>query len=148
METVKQWALTVAISAAAATVILMLTPDGAMSKSVRTAVSLFLMIAMLSPFIKGVDLNDFRIDIDDSEQTDLTDVVKEQMKAAVETKISEILLDCGIKSEGINIDISTDGETMRVEKIEITATQGGNTELAEQRIRDEIGADVKIGVSE
>ena len=148
METVKQWALTVAISAAAAAVILMLTPDGALNKSVRTAVSLFLMIAMLSPFLKGVDFNDFRIDIEDSSQTDLTDAVEEQMKTAVSEKISEILLDCGIKSEGINIDISVDGETMRVEKIEITARQGGDIERAEKRIRDEIGADVKIGVSE
>lgn len=147
METVKQWALTVAVSAVAGAITLMLAPEGALNKSVRTAVSLFLIAAMLTPFVKGIDVSDFSFPEAEYEQTDLTDAVSEQMKAAVKTKITEILDDCGIKPIEINIDISVDEEQMRIEKIEITAFDGGDRATAENRIKAEIGADVKIGVS-
>lgn len=147
METVKQWALTVAVSAVAGAITLMLAPEGALNKSVRTAVSLFLIAAMLTPFVKGIDVSDFSFPKAEYEQTDLTDAVSEQMKAAVKTKITEILDDCGIKPIEINIDISVDEEQMRIEKIEITAFDGGDRATAENRIKAEIGADVKIGVS-
>ena len=147
METVKQWALSVAVSAVAGAITLMLAPEGALNKSVRTAVSLFLIAAMLTPFVKGIDVSDFSFPEAEYEQTDLTDAVSEQMKAAVKTKITEILDDCGIKPIEINIDISVDEEQMRIEKIEITAFDGGDRATAENRIKAEIGADVKIGVS-
>ena len=148
METVKQWALTVAISAVAGAVILMLAPDGALNKSVRTAVSLFLIVAMMSPFVKGVDFSDFDIlAAEEYEQPDLTDAVAEQMKQAVKTKISEILADCGIKPIAINIDISVDGENMTIENIQIIAESSDNITTAENRIKTEVGADVKIEVS-
>ena len=147
METVKQWALTVAVSAVAGAITLMLAPEGTLNKSVRTAVSLFLIAAMLTPFVKGIDVSDFSFPEAEYEQTDLTDAVSEQMKAAVKTKITEILDDCGIKPIEINIDISVDEEQMRIEKIEITAFDGGDRVTAENRIKAEIGADVKIGVS-
>ena len=147
METVKQWALTVAVSAVAGAITLMLAPEGALNKSARTAVSLFLIAAMLTPFVKGIEVSDFSFPEAEYEQTDLTDALSEQMKAAVKAKITEILDDCGIKPIEINIDISVDEEQMRIEKIEITAFDGGDRATAENRIKTEIGADVKIGVS-
>lgn len=148
METVKQWALTVAVSAVAGAIILMLSPDGALNKSVRTAVSLFLIVAMLSPFVKGVDFSDFDILTEgEYEQPDLTDAVAEQMKQALQAKITEILADCGIKPIAVNIDISVDGENMTIENIKIILENSGDIATAENRLKAELGADVKIGVS-
>ena len=149
METVRQWALTVAISAVAGAVILMLAPDGAVNKSVRTAVSLFLIVAMMSPFVKGVDISDFNIlAAEEYEQPDLTEAAAEQLKYAIKAKITEILADCGIKPNRINIDISVDGENMTIENIQIAAEKSDNLTTAENRIKAEVGADVKIEVSE
>jgi len=148
METVKQWAMTVAISSVAGAIVLMLAPDGTVKKSVRTAVSLFLIVVMISPFVKGIELSDFDIEFDTQyEQPDMSDTVAQQMKAALTKKVDEILTECGIKSAQINIDVSVDGENMTVDKIEIVA-DSGDFATAENRIKTEIGADVKIGVSQ
>lgn len=146
-ETLKQWALTVAVSAAAGAVILMLTPDGALNKSVRTAVSLFMVIAMLSPFIKGIDFDDFTLNYETAEETDLTETVKEQMKTVTENKIIEILSEYGIKAEGINIDISTNGETLTVEKITVFMTDSTNINNVKEKIKSELGVEVDFEVS-
>lgn len=148
METVKQWAMTVAISSVAGAIVLMLAPDGTVKKSVRTAVSLFLIVVIISPFVKGIELSDFDIEFDTQyEQPDMSDTVAQQMKAALAKKVDEILTECGIKSAQINIDVSVDGENMTVDKIEIVA-DSGDFATAENRIKTEIGADVKIGVSQ
>ena len=150
MNTLRQWALTVAVSAAVGGIIHMLSPGGSAGKSVRTAVSLFLLIAMLSPFAAQIDLTSFpTMTYVHNETADLTDAVREEMKTAAEKEISRILSDCGIKTESISIEISMDkNNTMTVERIEITA-QGGaeNVKKAEERIKSEIGADVKIEVT-
>lgn len=145
METVKQWALAVTISAAAGGIVLILTPDGSVKKSVSAAVSLFLVISMLFPFLKGVDFSDFRIDLEAPEETDLSETVREQMRKSVEKEIRKILEECGITIEGIDIDITVDGEEMRINKIKITA-QSGDIDKALKRIKSEIGAEAEIGV--
>lgn len=149
MDTVKQWVLTVVIAAAAGAIVLMLSPEGEVNKSVKTAVSLFLMAAMIMPFAKGVELNLGDIFAEsEAEQPDLTDSVCEQMKAALTVKIQDILEENGIKYENINIDMNIEDNEITVNGIEISAHSGGNIGTAEKRIREETGAGVKIEVSE
>ena len=55
MTEIRQWAYAVTISAIVGAIILSVTPGGSTEKLVRAAVSLFLMCAILSPFLKGAD---------------------------------------------------------------------------------------------
>ena len=55
MNEMKQWAFGITISAIVGAVILFLSPEGATEKLVRAAVSLFLMCAILSPFLSNAD---------------------------------------------------------------------------------------------
>ena len=55
MNEMKQWAFGITISAIVGAVILFLSPEGATEKLVRAAVSLFLMCAILSPFLSNSD---------------------------------------------------------------------------------------------
>lgn len=147
MDFVRRWALTVTVSAVAGAVVLMLAPDGAPGKSVRTAVSLFLIVSMLSPFFGGIDFSNFIILPEaEYEQPSLTDEAARLTERAVREKISAILSECGINGAEISIDISTEGESISVNGISITAQSGGDFETAENRIKAEIGAETKIGV--
>ena len=51
MNEIKQWTLGITVSAIVGAIILFISPEGSTEKFVRTAVSLFLMCAILSPFI-------------------------------------------------------------------------------------------------
>lgn len=152
MDGIKQWVLSISISAVVGAIILMLSPGGATDRSVKTAVSLFLMASLMSPFIKNVDLSLPEIESlepsDEAEQSDFNQAVADQFKAAVETKINEILTQCGINEGHINIDITVDGEEMKIEKAEIFASGGGDFRQAQKRIESELGIKVKIEVSE
>ena len=55
MTEIRQWAYAVTISAIVGAIILSVSPGGSTEKLVRAAVSLFLMCAILSPFLKGAD---------------------------------------------------------------------------------------------
>lgn len=152
MDGIKQWVLSIAISAVVGAIILMLSPGGATDRSVKTAVSLFLMASLMSPFIKNVDFSLPEIEVyeqsDEVKQSDLNQVVTDEFKAAVEKKIGEILTQCGINEGQVNIDITVDGEEMKIEKAEILARGGGDFQQAQKRIESELGIRVKIGVSE
>lgn len=147
MDTVRQWVLTVAISAAAGAVVLMLSPGGSVNKSVRTAVSLFLMTAMVLPFVRNFSFDIPNIIPDAStEQPDISASVEEQMKAALKTEIGKILDKNGIKYREINIDMNISDNTVTVRKIEIKSENGGDFSALENRISSETGAEVKIEV--
>ena len=150
METVNQWALTVAVAAVVGAIINMLSPKGSLGKSVRTAVSLFMLIAMLSPFVSEIDFSDFlSFSAAQYNGNDISETVKDEMKASVETEIRRILSDCGINSADVSIDITVDKGTVTVGEIEIEAVGSAESmKAAEKRIKDEIGADVNIGVRE
>lgn len=147
MDTVRQWLLTVAVSAAAGAVILMLSPEGGVSKSVKTAVSLFLMTAMVLPFVKN-----FSFDIPDiipetgAEQPDITAAVEEKMESALKAEIEKILAESGIKPQEINIDMNISDNVITVKSIEIKAENSGDFSPVENRISSETGAEVKIEV--
>ncbi len=148
MDTVRQWVLTVAVSAAAGAVVLMLSPEGSVNKSVKTAVSLFLTATMVMPFVRG-----FSFDVQDivpdtgAGQPDLTASVEEQMRTALETELEKILSENGIKALEINIDMNISDNEITVKKIEIKAENGGNISEVRNRISRETGAEVVIEVS-
>lgn len=148
MEFVKQWALAVVIAAAAGAAVLILSPDDGAGRSVKTAVSIFLLAAMLSPLMKGISFEIPEIIPEEQiEQPELNDAVEEQMKTALATEITKILDENGIKAKEINIDMSISDNIVTVESVHIVSENEGDFSALRERISNETGAEVTIGVS-
>lgn len=152
METVKQWAMGITVSAVIGAVILVVTPKGSTEKTVRTAVAIFLLCAILTPFMTGINFDEIFSGIKKSEPI-TTDKIESQIahqtEDAVKEKISEILNENGIKSAEINIDISMNKDKeLSVDKVKIFAEKiySDSFEKAQKEIKNKTGIDVKIEV--
>lgn len=154
MELIKQWALGITVAAIAGAVILVLSPQGATEKIVRTAVSLFLLCAMLTPFMKSIDI-DSLLEIEkinpEANTADIQSGITQSTQQAVREKIEEILASSGIKAEEINIDISIDEEKqMRIDAVTVKLNKSDiekQTQIRE-KLKSELGIEVKTEVDE
>ena len=154
MDVIKQWALGITVSAIVGAVILVLSPQGGTEKIVRTAVSLFLMCAILTPFMSGIDvdsiLDGVELNTQQADTSEISETLAEQTKAAINEKIDEILSENGIKADSVNIDISIDEENnMTVNSVAITAKSEYSDKFSavQDEIKSQLGIEVKIGVS-
>jgi len=90
METLREWALTVALSALAGGIVWLLAPKGSVQKAVRAVVAVFLLCAFLSPLLvrKGGPL---KWELPALEQAPtlagLDEAASRQLQAAVEREI-------------------------------------------------------------
>ena len=121
MTEIRQWAYAVTISAIVGAIILSVTPGGSTEKLVRAAVSLFLMCAILSPFLKGADpmklINGIEIPETQSSKADGNETA-EYLQDMTKEKISDILIECGIKNADISISINIEnGNEMKIENV-------------------------------
>jgi hypothetical protein len=153
MDTVKQWALGITVAAIAGGVVLILSPSGGTEKIVRTAVSLFLLCVILTPFMSGVDvdaiLGNIRTNYEEPDASAVKGTLEEQMKQALSEKLNEILVNNGIKDASINIDISIDKDNnMSIDKVNIKADKAYSSKFdkAKGEIKSELGIEVEIGV--
>lgn len=152
MNEIRQWAYGVTVSAIVGAIILFLSPDGSTEKIVRAAVSLFLMCAILSPFLSGADpkavINGIELPKIDSSQSS-EDEAADFLQDGIKEKISEILSECGIKNADIRISINIEnGNEMKIENVQIIADK--NYEIyfknAEENIKNQLGIETKIEV--
>ena len=152
MNEIKQWSLGITISAIVGAIILFISPEGSTEKLVRAAVSLFLMCAILSPFLSGADpielINGIElpeIQSNESANGEASDYIENQIKE----KISDILEECGIKNADIRISINIENENeMKIESVQIYAekTYENNFENAEKNLNNQLGIKTKIEV--
>jgi hypothetical protein len=91
MQTLRDWALTVALSALAGGIVWLLTPRGSVQKAVRTVVAVFLLCAFLSPVFThaGKPLDWVLPQAVDEVPTILgfDETISKQMQAAVEAEL-------------------------------------------------------------
>lgn len=152
MNEIKQWSLGITISAIVGAIILFISPEGSTEKLVRAAVSLFLMCAILSPFLSGADpielINGIElpeIQSNESANGEASDYIENQIKEI----ISDILEECGIKNADIRISINIEnGNEMKIESVQIYAekTYENNFENAEKNLNNQLGIKTKIEV--
>lgn len=140
------------VAAVIGAVILSVAPGGATEKIVKTAVSLFLMCAILYPFIsseeargilKNSELPD--IEISESNQGGAENYLEERTKE----KISAILTESGIKDPDINISISIDnGNEMKINSVTVAAAEEYKDlfENAQANLKAQLGIEVQIEV--
>lgn len=140
------------VAAVIGAVILSVAPGGATEKIVKTAVSLFLMCAILYPFIsseeargilKNAELPD--IEISESDHGGAENYLEEKTKE----KISAILTENGIKDPDINISISIDnGNEMKINSVTVAAAEEYKDlfENAQANLKAQLGIEVQIEV--
>ncbi len=154
MNEIKQWAFGITISAMAGAIVLFFAPEGSTEKLVRTAVSLFLMFAILSPFLSNADpmkiINGLELP-EARSASSTNDEAVEHLQDEIKEKISDILNECGIKNADIRISINIEnGNEMKIESVQIFAEKIYENlfENAEKNLKNQLGIEAKIEVSE
>lgn len=154
MTEIRQWAYGITVSAIVGAIVLSITPGGSTEKLVRAAVSLFLMCAILSPFLSGVDPMKLLdgVDLPDSEiQSTENSEAQNYLEERMKEKISDILDECGIKNADIRISINIENENeMSIESVEISAEKIYENKFknTEENLKKQLGIEVKIEVKE
>lgn len=154
MEFIKNWALGLVVASIAGAVVLILTPTSTIEKQVKTAVSLFLLVAFVQPFFGGIDLKSI-FDIEDivvnnEESVDLNKTLLEQMKLELKGRIEEIIDSIGIKAEKINIDIIiNENNEMQIKEVTIGVDKShlGYKKQIEEQIKEKLGVFAEVEVS-
>lgn len=152
MDKIRLWAYGVTVAAVIGAVILSVAPGGATEKIVKTAVSLFLMCAILYPFISSEEARGILkiselpdIEISESNQGGAENYLEEKTKE----KISAILTESGIKDPDINISISIDnGNEMKINSVTVAAAEEYKDlfENAQANLKAQLGIEVQIEV--
>ena len=149
MDIIRSWVTGVTAAAIIGAIVLALTPGGAVEKSVKTVVSVFLISSMILPLVKAENVNlDFKID-EGQTVTQNEEIVKslvEHFKEKLELSINETLNNSGIQVSQISIDINTNGDEISVEKIKIVLKKESADEVirAKEILEKELSLQAEI----
>lgn len=155
MDFIRSWALTLCLCSLGSALIYFLVPKGSMEKPMRTAISIFLLAAVISPLFKvqGLDLADLQWDewlISDgvSEQADeIQSAAEAQFQAIVADSLHAALENAGCAA--LKIEVKTErNEQLQVSVSEITLFLD-ETNMAKRQdisalVKSETGIEPKI----
>ena len=157
MEALRQWALCVTFSAVAGAVVYILSPKGATDKTVKTVVSLFLITAILSPFITQkriyTDFSAFSAAGSAPAAGNLGDTVNRQLDdtfcAILTAQIQSVLREMGITDGQITVLTDIDGQGsifIKQVTVRIPEKHADMNEKVKQKIKEATGLDIETGV--
>lgn len=151
MELLRNWAVTFCICSFAILVFKLLCPKGNMEKSMNIVLSLFMIIALISPFANGISKEDLGIDIQSNTNELNSDTINEHSASALKTEL-RVLTNTALNNMGITdfeleieLEVKEDG-TINVTKYNILVPTGTDSEKVKTAIQKEIG--VAASVSE
>ncbi len=152
MTLIKQWALGLVIASVAGALALIISPQGAVEKQVRTAVSLFLLVAFMSPFVSEFDFDDLfsyqSVSAYDG-SSQISNNIAKKFESDIKNRINNLLSKNGIEANKINIDvIITDNNEMKLEKAVVVVKNGINDAEVKHLIKENLGLVVEIEVEE
>lgn len=150
METLQSWALCITFSAVGALLVHALVPKGATEKAIRVMISLFLLSAILSPFLsgKGITLtlpDQGTGDLEAQEKINLTLVQQARQKIEEAAKLS--LAEIGVTEAEIQVDmdIAEDSIISITElKVFLSDVQAGRERLIQEALEKKLGCPVTV----
>ena len=155
MELLKEISFCLIISAAAGTLVTVLVPRGAMDKTVRAVVGIFVVAAVCSP-LYGVDKKDLvsdvfsdfgEYDFDESYAEDMNNVLIDTFVTALEKSVYEFASERNLKISSLDADLSVgDDGCINIHNITVVienCRSYDNTELS-RKISDELGIPVDV----
>ena len=150
METLQSWALCITFSAVGALLVHALVPKGATEKAIRVMISLFLLSAILSPFLsgKGITLtlpDQGTGDLEAQVEINLTLVQQARQKIEEAAKLS--LAEIGVTEAEIQVDmdIAEDSIISITElKVFLSDVQAGRERLIQEALEKKLGCPVTV----
>ena len=130
MDGIRGWLLGVSFAALTGGIAYMLSPKGATDRSVRIAVSLFILITALSPFMSGAvkfTADDILSDsvVGSGELSDtLYDQIADNVAAAATVKTKDVLKQYGLTDCGVEVKVAQSEGVVYAEKITVTSNKG------------------------
>jgi len=130
MDGIKGWLLGISFAALTGGIAYMLSPKGATDRSVRIAVSLFILVTALAPFMGGTVNFSAESIIGESavgsgELSDaLYDQIADNVKAAVTVKVKEVLKQYGLKDCGVEVEVVSSEGTVNAGRITVYSNNG------------------------
>ena len=121
MEFIKNWVLTVVLSAVTGAVILMLCPTGNMERTAKTIVSLFLILSFIVPLSKGyipelkIDEKLYRSESELSEESDR--VLTELTAQEIEKRTEQLLADNSVAYDELKVVVIQEADSIVLEEI-------------------------------
>ena len=155
MEVIKSWALSVTGAAIITAVISLISPSGALEKSVKTVISLFMLLSFIAPFVKidtselfSVDVEHINECIEDNKlkkevEYETISILKNEIVTRINTYINE-----NIKSKSevdVKISISENYDIV-IEKISIVLHAQTDISEIERYVKNEFGIIPEIGI--
>ncbi|MCQ2480048.1 MAG: stage III sporulation protein AF [Clostridia bacterium] len=147
MDTVHSWAVGLCAAAVIGAVVTALIPSGSLEKSVKTVVSVFLICAMILPFLKEnlASQRYISINFDESDETQkaLSAEVGRETEKYLKNSIEEILQKNGISCKDVVIEIEVKDESVSVSKVTVKAPSAEG-EKVKKIIKQELGVEASI----
>ena len=145
METLQSWALCITFSAVGALLVHALVPKGATEKAIRVMISLFLLSAILSPFLSGKGIT-LTLQVEAAqEKINLTLVQQARQKIEEAAKLS--LAEIGVTEAEIQVDmdIAEDSIISITElKVFLSDVQAGRERLIQEALEKKLGCPVTV----
>lgn len=154
MSFIKTWVITVVVSSIVGVVVHVVSPAGSIEKSVKTAVSLFILCAFLSPFASSMKIEDF--DIGEiapvpSDNGKANEIILTKLRLDITDKIEKIFQEHNITDETISMDIrlNNDGEIV-IDRVLIVVNQESSASLTELKndVYSALGLNIEIEVND
>ena len=159
MEALQSWALCIVFSAVGALLVHALSPKGATEKAMRVMIALFLLSAILSPFLSGKGIK-FTMPVLDSgnaedqmeaalEKVNLS--LAEQARREIEEKAQQALAEIGIPGAEIQVDMDiADDSIISITELKIFLphTQEGKERFIQEKLEQTLGCPVTIELDE
>ena len=152
METLQSWALCITFSAVGALLVHALVPKGATEKAIRVMISLFLLSAILSPFLSGKGIT---LTLPDQGTGDLVEAAQEkinltlvqQARQKIEEAAKLSLAEIGVTEAEIQVDmdIAEDSIISITElKVFLSDVQAGRERLIQEALEKKLGCPVTV----
>ncbi|NLB36493.1 MAG: hypothetical protein GX824_04235 [Clostridiales bacterium] len=157
MDDIRKWALCVTLCTFVGVIIYILSPKGALDKTMKTIISLFIIAALLSPFINGEGISLEQLStidsIDTQKKTEIESLINEQVKQCVinaaREEIKAILKENNIDGGQILIitDINDAGSIIIKEaQVKIPSRYNADTHSLSVEISKKMGFEIKVQV--
>lgn len=147
METLHLWVTGICFAAVICAVVTVLTPSGALEKSIKSLVSVFLVCALIMPFFKEKVLynNDSSIFLDKSSETadNLSEEVKNQTEAYLKSAVEEALKRNGIKYSEVVIEIDICESSVSVKSVTVSGVED-NPQTVKDTLFKETGVNAEV----
>lgn len=153
MEFIKQWALGLVLISVVGTVVLVLSPSGSIEKQVRITVSLVIMIMTVNPLLQFFDIEkDFSLEkavVTENPNIDGEKYLIDAFKEDIKGRIMNLLKNSDIEVIGTEIDISVNGNEVRIDRVKVNLAESSTERVTEVKdlIKNEYGIIAEVEVS-